>query len=208
VAFYKSYQRYRKERLRVNERIRIKQVRLIDEEGRQVGVIDTRKALEIARERGFDLVEISPHTDPPVCKIMDYGRYKYEQAKKEKTQRKAQRQTSVKEVKFRPKTDSHDYNFKLRHIMRFLDEGHKVRITIWFMGREMAHTEKGRELLDKVIAELGDNINIEQEAKFEGRNLSIMVSEKSGVKFLKEEEINKEEEKKTEEETETTEEKV
>ncbi|MGQ9706196.1 MAG: translation initiation factor IF-3 [bacterium] len=195
MAFFKPYQRFKKERLRVNERIRVKRVRLIDENGKQIGVIDTGKALEIARQRGYDLVEISPNADPPVCKLIDYGRYKYEQAKKERVQRKTQRQMTVKEVKFRPKTDSHDYKFKLKHIMRFLDAGHKVRITIWFMGREMAHTEKGRELLDRIIAELGDKISIEKEAKLEGRNLSILVSSKPGTKFQKEEEIESEEEK-------------
>lgn len=200
MVFFRGYQRNRKERLRVNERIRIRKVRLIDEKGNQIGIVDTRRALQMARERGYDLVEVAPNNDPPVCKIMDYGRYKYEQAKKERSQRKAQRQMAVKEVKFRPKTDEHDYNFKLRHIMRFLEAGHKVRITIWFMGREMAHTEKGKELLDKIIATLIENINIEQEAKFEGRNLSIMVSSKPGVKFLKEEDIEAEEETETKEE--------
>jgi len=187
VVYNKPTYRRKREKHRINEIIRVKRVRLIDQTGKQIGIVDTRKALDMARSQGLDLVEVSPNTNPPVCRIMDYGKYKYQLAKKEKSQRKAQRQTSVKEVKFRLKTDEHDYNFKLKHILRFLEGRHKVKITIWFRGREMAHTEKGKEIIDRILNDLGDGIQIDQEAKLEGRNMSIIVSPKPGATFLEEE---------------------
>ena len=138
----------------------------------------TRDALALARQRGFDLVEVAPNAVPPVCKIMDYGKFKYEQTKKERDSRKSQKSVVVKEVRFSPKTDDHDIETKTKMAKRFLDEGNKVKLTVKFKGRELAHTELGRELLQQVQLMLGDNIIVEAPSKMEGKNMTMMVSTK------------------------------
>lgn len=159
--------------IRVNERIRVPQVRLIDVSGEQVGILPTKEALKIAQEKGFDLVEISPTAKPPVCKIMDYGKYKYELNKKAKNAKKKQHIIHLKEMKLRPKIEEHDYQFKLRHVREFLEKGNKVKVFVEFRGREMAHQELGQRLVQRLEEDLKDLGIIEQKAKFEGRNLSL-----------------------------------
>lgn len=149
-----------------------------------MGVVPVEEAQASARERGLDLVEVAPNARPPVCRIMDYGRYKYEQAKADREARKKQHVTQMKEIKMRPNIEEHDFEFKTRHIRRFLEERNKVKVTIMFRGREMAHTENGREVLDDVIEEIGDLAVVEQEARLEGRNMFLILAPNSraGVK--------------------------
>ncbi|HET9581238.1 MAG TPA: translation initiation factor IF-3 [Gemmatimonadota bacterium] len=161
---------------RVNEQIRFSPVRLIDDKGEQVGVVPIEEAQATARERGLDLVEVAPTARPPVCRIMDYGRYKYEQAKADREARRKQHVTQMKEIKMRPNIEEHDFEFKTRHIKRFLEERNKVKVTIMFRGREMAHTENGREVLDDVIEEIGDLAVVEQAARLEGRNMFLILA--------------------------------
>ncbi|CAN5897009.1 translation initiation factor IF-3 [soil metagenome] len=132
-----------------------------------------------AREKGMDLVEVAPNARPPVCRIMDYGRYKYEQAKAEREAKKKQHVTQMKEIKMRPNIEEHDFEFKTRHIKRFLQERDKVKVTIMFRGREMAHTENGKEVLDDVIEEIGDLAIVEQQARLEGRNMFLILAPNS-----------------------------
>lgn len=148
---------------------------MIDAEGNQVGVVETGKALVQAEEAGLDLVEISPNAKPPVCRIMNYGKYLFELSKKQSEQKKKQKQTHVKEVKFRPGTDVGDYQIKLRKIQGFLDRGDKVKVSLRFRGREMQHRELGLELLDRVKKDL-ENIVVEQEPKLEGRQITMVVT--------------------------------
>lgn len=157
---------------------------MIDVNGDQMGVVPVEEAQASARERGLDLVEVAPNARPPVCRIMDYGRYKYEQAKADREARKKQHVTQMKEIKMRPNIEEHDFEFKTRHIRRFLEERNKVKVTIMFRGREMAHTENGREVLDDVIEEIGDLAVVEQEARLEGRNMFLILAPNSraGVK--------------------------
>ena len=161
---------------RVNEQIRFSPVRLIDDKGEQVGVVPIEEAQATARERGLDLVEVAPNARPPVCRIMDYGRYKYEQAKADREARRKQHVTQMKEIKMRPNIEEHDFEFKTRHIKRFLEERNKVKVTIMFRGREMAHTENGREVLDDVIEEIGELAVVEQAARLEGRNMFLILA--------------------------------
>ncbi|RMG27923.1 MAG: translation initiation factor IF-3 [Gammaproteobacteria bacterium] len=163
---------------RVNEEITIPRVRLINEEGVQVGIVPIEQARELAQEAGLDLVEIAPNSDPPVCKIMDYGRFKFEQSKKAQQARKRQKQIQVKEVKFRPGTDVGDYQVKLRNLRRFLEEGDRVKVTLRFRGREMAHQELGLKLLERVRDDLADLGNVEQFPKLEGRQMVMILSPK------------------------------
>lgn len=160
---------------RVNYQIKISPVRIIDEEGEQLGIMEIDEARTIAEERGLDLVEVAPNARPPVCKIMDYGRYKYEQAKKEKLAKKKQHQITVKEMKFRPKIDDHDYEYKVAHVREFLEKGDKVKLTIMFRGREMMHQEFGEAILDRIVADLEDISEIEQEPKTDGRNMTMVL---------------------------------
>jgi translation initiation factor IF-3 len=146
--------------------------------GEQVGIVPAREALERARDVNLDLVEVSPNSRPPVCRIMDFGKYKYELAKKAKMARKKQHVVQLKEMRYRPKIDEHDFQFKTRHVREFLMQGSKVKAFVMFSGREMAHTEYGYKLIEKLIQELDDIGIIEQGAKLEGRNLSIIVSPK------------------------------
>jgi len=149
-------------------------VRVIDQEGEQVGVVSIEEANTIASEASLDLVEISPNAEPPVCRIMDYGKYRFEESKKLQTAKKKQKQTQVKEIKFRPGTDIGDYNIKLRKLIAFLNEGDRTKVTLRFRGREMAHQELGLELLQRVKADLEEYGTVEQEPKMEGR-LMVMV---------------------------------
>ena len=149
---------------------------MIDDEGGQLGVMQPFEAMRVARERGLDLVEISPNADPPVCKITDYGKYLYQTNKKAHEQRKNQKGTQLKEVKFRPATAEHDYQVRKNQIIRFLGEGHKVRAMIFHRGREMAHQEIGTKLLDKVKADVAEFAKVEQDARFEGRQVVMVLA--------------------------------
>lgn len=153
-------------------------MRLISSDGEQLGIVNTRQALTLAEEQDVDLVEISPNASPPVCKLMDYGKFKYEESKKRDEARKKQKQVQIKEIKFRPGTDDGDYNIKMRNINRFLDEGDKVKITLRFRGREMAHQELGLALLKRVEAELAEVGAVEQFPKMEGRQMVMMIAPK------------------------------
>lgn len=164
----------------MNERIRAREVRLIDENGEQIGVMPPVRALDIARERNLDLVEISPNAMPPVCKLMDYGRFKYEQAKKENEARKNQKTTTVKEIRMRPRTDEHDVEVKTRKIQEFLAEGDKVRVSVQFRGAEMRHPDIGRKLLDGIAEVLKGTAVIERSPVMEGRMMSMLVSRAPG----------------------------
>ena len=160
---------------RVNEQIRIANVRLIDENGEMVGVVPTHQALDRAINAGLDLVEVSPNADPPVCKILDYGKYKYEEQKRRNEARKKQKVIEVKEIKMRPTIDDNDYNVKMRAIHRFLEDGDKVKVTIRFRGREMLHQELGLAVLDRVRADLEDKAKAEQFPKLEGRQMTMVL---------------------------------
>ncbi len=162
--------------LRVNERIRVREVRLIDENGEQLGVQPTPEALRIARERGLDLVEVAPMATPPVCRLMDYGRFKYEQTKKERDERKHATKVELKEVRLRPKTDEHDIAFKTRNVQRFLEEGDKVKVTLLFRGREMAHPQIGRTILEGVAEQVRALGQVERMPLMEGRSMSMILS--------------------------------
>ncbi len=165
---------------RVNERIRAREVRLIDENGEMIGVMPPPRALDIARERNLDLVEISPNAMPPVCKLMDYGRYKYEQAKKENEARKHQKTITLKEIRLRPRTDEHDVDVKTRKIQEFLAEGDKVRVSVQFRGAEMRHPEIGRKLLEEIAEVLKGSAIIERTPMMEGKMMSMIVSRAPG----------------------------
>lgn len=161
---------------RVNDRIRAPEIRLIGAEGENVGVVRPEVGLRMAEEAGLDLVEISPNATPPVCKIMDFGKFKYEQQKREAEARKKQKTIDVKEVKFRPGTDTHDYDVKMRNVMRFLESGDKVKVTLRFRGREMAHQQLGVELLNRVAADVGEQGKVENMPKLEGRQMVMMIA--------------------------------
>jgi len=172
-----------KGQVNVNEQIRSRQVRAIDYDGEQLGVISLVEALSNARSRGFDLVEVAANADPPVCKIMDYGKYKYEMSKKAHLAKKKQVVIVVKEIKIRPKIDEHDYKFKVKHAIQFLSAGNKVKISIVFRGREMAYMEKGREILNRVAAEVEDVANVEYLPKVDKRTMfMILAPKKSAIK--------------------------
>ncbi|MEA2379322.1 MAG: translation initiation factor, partial [Thermoleophilaceae bacterium] len=160
---------------RINERIRVPQVRLIDEEGNQVGVVETPQALRYAQERDLDLVEVAADARPPVTRVLDYSKYKYEQAQKAKSARKHQQQINVREIKFRPKIAQHDYDTKKGHVMRFLKARDKVKVTIMFRGREMAHPERGEMILNRLAEDLQDHAIVEQRPQQDGRNMTMML---------------------------------
>jgi translation initiation factor IF-3 len=161
---------------RVNERIRIREVRLIDDEGNQVGIIATRDALEMARQKGLDLVEVAPNAVPPVCRLMDYGKFRYEQSRKERDSRKNQHVVELKEVRIRPKIDDHDLETKGRQAAKFLDHGDKVKLTVLFRGREMAHPDIGKGLLDQLIEQLKVHGTVEQTPRLEGRAMTAIMN--------------------------------
>ena len=157
------------------------EVRVIGGDGSQVGIVPTHEALRMAEEQGMDLVEVSPRAVPPVCRIMDFGRFKYQESKKEKASRRHQATVVIKEIKFRPKTDTHDLDFKLKHIRRFLGEGNKVRLMIVFRGREIVHPETGQAMLDLVSKEVAEISVIEQKASLEGRRMVMVLGPRTGV---------------------------
>ncbi|NLJ48694.1 MAG: translation initiation factor IF-3 [Candidatus Atribacteria bacterium] len=163
---------------RVNNQIRAREVRLISFEGEQLGIVPIKKALELAEETGYDLVEVAPEANPPVCKIIDFGKFKYEKEKKAKSSRKKQKVSELKELKMRPKIDEHDYQVKLKSAIRFLEDGDRVKFTIRFRGRESAYVDKGVSLLQKIIDDLNEMSKIEQEIKNEGRNLTMTLAPK------------------------------
>lgn len=160
---------------RVNDRIRAEEIRLIGADGENVGVVSPARAIEMAEEVGLDLVEISPNATPPVCKIMDFGKFKYEQQKREAEARKKQKTIEVKEVKFRPGTDTHDYEVKMRNVLKFLEGGDKVKITLRFRGREMAHQNLGRDLLERIAGDVEGVGRIENMPKMEGRQMIMII---------------------------------
>ena len=165
----------------MNERIRAREIRVIDEDGAQLGVMQPFEAMKLARERGLDLVEISPTAEPPVCKITDYGKFQYQQNKKAHEQRKSSRGSQLKEVKFRPNTAEHDYQVRKNQIIRFLGDGHKVRAMIFHRGREMAHQEVGRAKMDRLLLEIGEQGQIETMPRMEGNVLVTLLAPKKGA---------------------------
>lgn len=160
----------------MNEEIRAREVRLVGTEGEQLGILPVREALRIAYERGLDLVEVAPGAKPPVCRIMDYGRFKYEQARKEREARKRQKQVDIKEVKMRPRIEEHDFAVKARNAERFLREGDKVKATIMFRGREIVHADLGKEVLDRLAAYVANVGVVEKPARVEGRNMTMILA--------------------------------
>ena len=162
----------------MNERIRVPQVRVIGDDGQQVGVLPVREALTLAQSKGLDLVEVSPTARPPVCRIMDYGKFKYEQNLRARKAKKKQHQMQLKEIKMRPKIDDHDYDFKVRHARQFLAERDKVKFTITFRGREMAHMDIGQQLVRRILGDITDVALVESPPRQEGRTLSTVVMPK------------------------------
>lgn len=167
-----------KDGLRVNEEIRTREIRLVGDDGEQLGIMSPKDALKIALEKGLDLVEVAPAAKPPVCKIMDIGRFKYEQSKRDREARKKQHIVSVKEVKLRPNIEDNDFDTKVRNAIRFLEDGDKVKVTIMFRGREMSHPELGKALLDRVAEVVKEIGSMERGAKLEGKNMSMIISPK------------------------------
>lgn len=155
---------------------------MIDSKGEQAGVLTTVVALKIAKEAGLDLVEVSPNAEPPVCKVMNFGKYQYEQKKQLSDQKKKQKRTTIKTIKYRPSTEEGDYQIKFKSLVKFLDNGNKVKVSVWFRGREVQHRELGMEMLDRIEKDTEEFANVEQKAKMEGRQLGMMLSPKSKKK--------------------------
>ncbi|AAS97009.1 translation initiation factor IF-3 [Nitratidesulfovibrio vulgaris] len=162
--------------VRRNEQIRAREVRLIGAEGEQLGIISRNDAIALAKEKGLDLVEVAATADPPVCRVMDYGKYKYEQQKKKQEAKKRQTVVQIKEIKVRPKTDEHDYQTKLKHVRRFLEEGDRCKVTVFFRGREIVHKDRGLTILDRFVEDTKDLAKLDQEARAEGRTLQMMLA--------------------------------
>ncbi len=165
-------------RVRVNERIRAREIRVIGEKGEQIGVLPASEGLKLAKGKNLDLVEVAPNTSPPVCRIMDFSRYKYEQEKKERMARKKQKIVHLKEIKLKPNIEEHDYQTKLRHLKRFLDRGDKTKITLMFRGREMAHVDIGRSLMDRLMKDLSELAEVEKPPALEGRFMVMIMTPK------------------------------
>ena len=163
---------------RINGRIEAREVRLIDAEGQNIGVVPTRQAIIMAEEAGLDLVEVSPDAKPPVAKILDYGKFKYQEQKKQNEARKKQKTIEIKEIKMRPMIDDHDYDVKMKAVKRFFEEGDKVKVTLRFRGREMAHQELGQQLLNRVKADTTEIAKVESEPRFEGRQIVMVLAPK------------------------------
>lgn len=161
---------------RVNEQIKSAKIRVVGADGEMVGVISVREGIELANESGLDLVEVSPNAEPPVCKIIDYGKYKYAQAKRANEARKKQKIIHIKEVKLRPATDTHDLEVKIKHIVKFIEDGDKVKITMRFRGREMAHPEIGLKVFEDIKARLADIVKVENTPRLEGRQMVMIIS--------------------------------
>ncbi|MBW1726089.1 MAG: translation initiation factor IF-3 [Deltaproteobacteria bacterium] len=172
----------RSSRININRNIRAKEVRVIDPDGNQIGIIPTYKAIAVANDFGLDLVEISPNANPPVCKIMDYGRYKYELTKKKQEAKKKQATFQLKEIKLRPKTGEHDLKTKISHIKKFIERKDKVKVTVIFRGREITLSQLGRDLLERVVQETEEIALVEQRPKFEGRTMIMVLSPKPSTK--------------------------
>jgi translation initiation factor IF-3 len=183
VPVPKKYDRRPPERdlTRINDRIRVPEVRLIGDDGKQIGVVKTDEALRYAQERDLDLVEVAPEARPPVCRVLDYSKYKYEQAQKQKQARKHQQQITIREIKFRPKIAQRDYDTKKGHVARFLRNKDKVKITIMFRGREVTHPERGTALLQRLADELSDLAVVEQTPSQDGRNMTMMLAPSKAV---------------------------
>lgn len=164
--------------MRINEEIRAREVRVIGSDGEQLGIMSGRDAQQLAYEKHLDLVEIAPTAKPPVCRIMDYGKYRYEQQKREKESRKKQKTFDIKEVKLRPGIEEHDFNVKFKNAVRFLEDGDKVKVTIMFRGRELSHPELGEVLLNKMAAQLKEMAVVERQPKLEGKNMIMIVAPK------------------------------
>jgi translation initiation factor IF-3 len=165
-----------RDQTRINERIRVPEVRLIGEDGKQVGVVNRDQALQYAQERDLDLVEVAASAKPPVCRVLDYSKYKYEQEQKAKTARKHQHQVTVREIKLRPKIASHDYETKKGHVERFLKSNDKVKVTIMFRGREVSHPERGENLLLRLAEDVGELATVEQQPQRDGRNMTMVLA--------------------------------
>jgi translation initiation factor IF-3 len=170
-----------RDQTRINDRIRVPEVRLIGDDGKQIGIVKTSEALAFAQERDLDLVEVAPDARPPVCRVLDYSKYKYEQAQKQKAARRHQQQITVREIKFRPKIAQNDYDTKKGHVSRFLKNKDKVKITIMFRGREVTHPERGTALLDKLASELSDIGVVEQSPVQDGRNMTMLLAPSKAV---------------------------
>jgi translation initiation factor IF-3 len=175
----KPREREKEDQIRLNHRIRVREVRLIGSDGRQLGVMETSRALELARQEGLDLAEISPNAKPPVCKILDYGKYKYELKKKAKEAKKKQVVITTKEIHFRPQTDDHDVGIKVKNIIRLLSEGHKVRAVVRFRGREASHANLGHQLLKQIVDLVGTSGIVEAPPKMEGKSMMLVFSANS-----------------------------
>ncbi|MEZ4298140.1 MAG: translation initiation factor IF-3 [Polyangiaceae bacterium] len=167
--------------IRINNRIRVPEVRVVDDDGSMLGVVPTHEALRRAQERGLDLVEVNPKADPPVCKILDFGKYKYDEKKKAKEAKRKQTTVEIKEIKLRPKTDDHDLAFKARAARRFLEAGHKVKFTVRFRGREITHPEKAQEQLDWIVKQCEDLANIEVRPTMEQRTMTLLMAPKPAI---------------------------
>ncbi len=170
-----------RDQTRINDRIRVPEVRLVGEDGKQIGVVKTSEALAYAQERDLDLVEVAPDARPPVCRVLDYSKYKYEQAQKQKAARKHQQQITVREIKFRPKIAQNDYDTKKGHVRRFLTGRDRVKITIMFRGREVTHPERGMALLERLAGELSDVAVVEQTPIQDGRNMTMMLAPSKSI---------------------------
>jgi translation initiation factor IF-3 len=171
-----------RDRVAVNEQIRAPMVLVVGEDGKQLGVMAISDALRLAREAGLDLVEVAPQARPPVCRIMDYGKFKFEKSKKEREARKKQHQSQVKEIKLRPKIEEHDLAYKLRHVRRFLEHRDKVKITVRFRGREITHPELAEALLQRVVEEVEDLASVESGPRMEGRTMTLVLAPRPGKK--------------------------
>jgi translation initiation factor IF-3 len=161
--------------------IRAREMRVIDQDGEQLGIMTKEDALQRAEEGGLDLVEVAPDAKPPVCRIMDHGKFKYQQSKRLQQAKKRQTIIIIKEIKLRPKTEEHDYQFKTKHVRRFLQDGHKAKVTIMFRGREMAHVELGRRILDRIAVDMEEICTVEQMPKQEGRNMTMVLGPRSSL---------------------------
>ncbi|MCS7228681.1 MAG: translation initiation factor IF-3 [Candidatus Kryptonium sp.] len=173
----------------MNEQIKVPRVRVIDENGQSLGIMNTRDALKLAEERGYDLVEVAPQANPPVCRLMDYGKYKYEKQKEEKLQKKQKSASVLKELRFHPNTGEHDFQFKARHAKEFILDGHKVKAQVIFKGREILHTEFGERILKRLIEFLSDVARVEQDIRLEGSSMSVIFApDRKKIQMLKEQE--------------------
>lgn len=164
--------------MRINEAIRVSPIRLIDDENNQIGIIDTKEGVAMARQKSLDLVEVSPNAEPPVCRIMDFGKWLYDQKRKNKQSHKKQHSVVLKEIRLRPKTDTHDLEIKVNHAIKFVEKGHKVQFTMLFRGREMMFINRGYELMEKILVQMEDCAKLEREAKILSRRMTMVVTAK------------------------------